>query len=233
MEVTRMSRARAVYLASLCFALTIGCSLLVAQTDCPDIPQAKDPTTGKINYGVVQSAQVTVEAIDNTAGQWDQTQLNAVEQAAQNIMAQPGDNGDATIVNTDTASSKSAASLAKPIVVVQMTTDQNYLDKTCGTASVPHPTACTDATFQITGTKGGNAYYATVTVLASFVSNSGNPFEQLMSHEFGHALLGYGECDGCADTIANPIVTSSSPTGPTNCDNQQSKKDWCRCNLGK
>jgi len=209
--------------------------MLLAQTDCPgpcpNIQQLSATIKDKqvTDLGIAQNAQVSVEVVDNANGDFDEDQVNTIEEAADNILAQPGDNGDSTTVNTDTASSPSSGTVSNPLVVVEIET-QATLDAECATVLIPQPAACTTPRIQAQSSTStvGNTTYAHVGILTSAVSG---PFlKKLMEHEFAHGLLGNADCEGCANTIANPQVTENSPDSPTCCDNQQSKKSWCKCN---
>jgi hypothetical protein len=67
-------------------------------------------------------------------------------------------------------------------------------------------------------TGAGNATVTSIMTVDPSVSDSS--MEQLGAHEVGHSY-GIKDCDGCAGTVMNEDITSSSPTGPTPCDTQE------------
>jgi hypothetical protein len=212
----------------------LSCWLVLGQAPCPDVKQDSAKINGQDvkNLGMAQDANVTVEVVNDKDGTWTADQVAQVGQVATSVKDQPGNTGSVTTTTPATGQDPSAGSVSNPVAVVQMAT-QDAINTACHVPSGSNVSACTSWQIRQSSSNSsvGNIYYSVTLILPSVVASGG--LQPLMAHEFSHGIMGVADCNGCANTIANPDTSPSSPTAPTPCDNETSKKNWCRCNFKK
>jgi len=198
---SRLPRASILVLSAL--VLGASCQTAICQT------LTHATSNGITAMGLKSGAVVDVEVVDTAQGSFSDAQVNAIETAMENIAAAPGSNVDSTTTNTDTMPNLSNGTPLNPISVVSIGTQAqiNAMDGSCVGAS-----GCTSYAYD----GNGNTKSSSTILLQSQV-NSPN-LERFQEHEFSHADMGTNDCNGCANTIANPNITASSPTAPTNID---------------
>jgi len=217
------------------FATLLSCCFLFSQsTPCPEVKQDSQKINGRdvTDLGVAQDAKVTVEVVNSKEGSWTADQVADIGAVATSVKNQPGNTGSVTTTTPTTGQDPSAGSVSNPIVVVEMAT-QEAIDTACKAPAGVHFSACTNMQIKPSSSNPnvGNIFFSRILILPSVVADGG--LKPLIAHEDSHGIMGAADCDGCANTIANPNTTSTSPTAPTPCDNETSKKNWCRCNFKK
>jgi hypothetical protein len=196
--------------------------LLDAQSGCPTVSQSVS-SNGVTSWGLQASSNVSVsvQVVDGSQGNFSESQVSAVSTASSGLISAvnqiPGSNVTQTVENTDTPPNLNDGTTTNPIIEVVMATQAQI-----NAAGCVGDSACTN--WKNDG--NGHLLNATILVLPSAVDSS-TTFEQMMTHEFGHSDLGEKDCDGCANTIMNPSITSSSPKSPTSCDDTRIK--GCEC----
>ena len=182
-----------------------------AQTaPCPTLTN-ETSSTGVTAKGLLNTAQVDVEVVDTTQGDFDAGQVQAITDAIDGIAGVPGSNVDYSVTNTDTMPSTAGATAQNPINIVEIgTQDQiNALRSDC-----QGKPACTNASLDSNG-------YTTSSVTIMLASTAANSLlEPTQLHEFGHADAGLNDCSGdnCQNSMMDDDVESTSPTAPTPCD---------------
>lgn len=185
-----------------------------AQSGCPTLTSYV--TNGIKALGLDPDANVSVVVLDTSNGDFDANEVQQVTDAISGIAAIPNSNVDFTVENTDEPPNLSQGTSTHPINLVEIGTQQQ-INSLC--PQTPGVAACTS--FSTNG--AGHTTSSTTILLAAAVASS--VFEQLQSHEFGHADLGFQDCVGCSNTIMNPDITSDSPTAPTSCDDSSASKN--------
>jgi len=199
------------WLALSLLPLLVGSLVFAQSTGCPGIQQ-QQLSNGVTALGTAPKAAINVQVVNGPQGTFTADQVAAIQTAAQGYST----NAEATVVSTPSTSSATANT---PVNIVVIAT-QATIDALGGCDGKG---AC--STINKADSKG-YTIISTTYIRADQVNSS--LLEQLMTHEDDHVDGGVKDCSECSNTAANPDVTSSSPTAPTDCDNAQRKKcDAC------
>jgi hypothetical protein len=197
--------------------------IATAQSTCPTY--SNSVYSGVTDKGMSNDANINVVVVDTSAGDFDDTQVQAVTDAIDSLAGISGNNQDYTVTNTDTApagppTTVTDTNILNPTAVVEIATqsDINATDAGCVGAA-----ACTISTIATSGASKGTAVYSVTKVLPTF---AGSQLQAIMLHEFGHGVFGWDDCTGanCTNSMMQtPYNSATSPATATSCDQAQAK----------
>ena len=194
----------------LAFAALFYAAGAAAQGSCPTLtPQQlsyPNNVTGPAT-GLAQGAALTVNVVGSELG----SQSSSINEAATNNTALFGSGQTVTTNNVGTDPG-TVGTASNPVLTVLEVPQASISSVGCSSSDA----ACTVITRADTS---GHTLNAVTYVSENAVYAAA--FEQLMAHEDGHGLLGLNDCVSCAGTEMYNTVTTSSPDGPTDCDESQ------------
>jgi hypothetical protein len=195
------------------FALAVLSLSLSAFASCPTLSQTtitySDGST-KPAIGLANGATLTVYVVGTLS-----SAHSAISAAATANVSLTGSTITVTTTDVTGPPSSNTGTASAPALIVQIVSNaqMNAFGGSCPTSP-----ACTFITQADTS---GHTMTAMTFINSDTAAWTHPEFGQLEAHEDGHALLGLNDCSDCANTEMNPLATTASPSGPTDCDSQQ------------